>query len=91
MSEIFQGQIVFFDTYISRWPRSVPRDRRTSGRCLSPRFLAGSFGSLPFTNGGGVIADIFSSDERGLVKGGLFSGAAFFRVHPHSRPVIIKP
>lgn len=29
------------------------------------RFFAGSFGSSPFTNAGGVISDIFSAHERG--------------------------
>lgn len=40
------------------------------------RFFASAFGSSPLTNGGGVIADIFSVDERGLASS-LFAGAPF--------------
>lgn len=40
------------------------------------RFFASAFGSSPLTNGGGVIADIFSADERGLATS-LFAGAPF--------------
>ncbi|KAI4738392.1 MFS transporter [Aureobasidium sp. EXF-12298] len=36
------------------------------GSLLVLRFFAGSFGSSPFTNAGGVISDIFSAQERGL-------------------------
>ncbi|KAH0335069.1 MFS transporter, partial [Aureobasidium melanogenum] len=35
------------------------------GSLLVLRFFAGSFGSSPFTNAGGVISDIFSAQERG--------------------------
>jgi MFS family permease len=40
------------------------------------RFLAGSFGSSPLTNAGGVIADIFSASDRGLAMS-LFALAPF--------------
>jgi len=40
------------------------------------RFFAGSFGSSPFTNAGGQIADIFTASERGLAMG-LFALAPF--------------
>ena len=30
------------------------------------RFLAGTFGASPMTNAGGVIADMFSANERGM-------------------------
>jgi MFS family permease len=41
------------------------------------RFLAAAFGSSSFTNAGGVVADIWPEDQRGL---GLlaFSAAPFF-------------
>lgn len=40
------------------------------------RFLAGSFGSSPLTNAGGVIADMFEAEERGLAMC-VFSIAPF--------------
>lgn len=40
------------------------------------RFLAGSFGSSPLTNAGGVIADMFSAKERGLAMT-IFASAPF--------------
>ena len=43
---------------------------------LTLRFLAGVFGSSPFTNAPGVIADMFSARERGLAMS-LFSAAPF--------------
>ena len=36
------------------------------GTLLVLRFFAGAFGSSPFTNAGGVIADCFQASERGL-------------------------
>ncbi|KIW82420.1 hypothetical protein Z517_05447 [Fonsecaea pedrosoi CBS 271.37] len=33
------------------------------------RFFAGAFGSSPFTNAGGVIADVFPASQRGLAMG----------------------
>jgi multidrug resistance protein len=49
------------------------------------RFFAGSFGSSPFTNAGGVIADIFAGDQRGLATS-LFAGAPF--LGPSLGPVV---
>jgi MFS family permease len=40
------------------------------------RFLAGTFGSSPLTNTGGVIADLFSSSQRGLALS-IFAAAPF--------------
>jgi MFS family permease len=40
------------------------------------RFLAGSFGSSPLTNAGGVIADMFPAKERGLAMS-IFAAAPF--------------
>jgi multidrug resistance protein len=49
------------------------------------RFFAGSFGSSPLTNAGGVIADIFTAEHRGLATS-LFAGAPF--LGPTMGPVI---
>jgi MFS family permease len=40
------------------------------------RFLAGSFGSSPLTNAGGVIADMFPAKQRGMAMS-LFASAPF--------------
>lgn len=40
------------------------------------RFFGGAFGSSPLTNAGGVIADMFSADDRGLAMS-LFASAPF--------------
>lgn len=40
------------------------------------RFLAGSFGSSPLTNAGGVIADLFTSIDRGIPMA-VFGSAPF--------------
>ena len=40
------------------------------------RFFAGSFGSSPLTNAGGVVADLFAAKERGLAMS-VFSVAPF--------------
>lgn len=49
------------------------------------RFLAGSFGSSPFGNAGGVIADMFPAAKRGIAIS-LFSSAPF--LGPCLGPVI---
>ena len=49
------------------------------------RFFAGSFGSSPLTNAGGVIADIFTAEHRGLATS-LFAGAPF--LGPTIGPVV---
>jgi MFS family permease len=48
------------------------------------RFFAGSFGSSPLTNAGGVIADMFHANERGLAT-------ALFAMAPFLGPTIGKP
>lgn len=40
------------------------------------RFFAGSFGSSPLTNAGGVIADMFPASQRGLATS-IFAAAPF--------------
>lgn len=40
------------------------------------RFFAGSFGSSPLTNAGGVIADMFPASDRGLAMS-MFAAAPF--------------
>lgn len=40
------------------------------------RFLGGTFGASPFTNAGGVIADIFNTRDRGFAMS-IFAAAPF--------------
>lgn len=40
------------------------------------RFFAGAFGSSPLTNAGGVIADMFPANQRGIAMS-LFASAPF--------------
>lgn len=49
------------------------------------RFFAGAFGSSPLTNAGGVIADMFPAEERGLAMS-LFAAAPF--LGPTLGPII---
>ncbi|RMD42265.1 hypothetical protein DV735_g2891, partial [Chaetothyriales sp. CBS 134920] len=67
LSEIFGRQIIFFITFgIFTLFNAVGAGANNIASLLAFRFLAGAFGSSPLTNGGGVIADIFPANERGL-------------------------
>ncbi|KAI5457088.1 major facilitator superfamily domain-containing protein [Mariannaea sp. PMI_226] len=44
------------------------------GSLITFRFLAGTFGAAPMTNGGGSIADMFPPEERAAVMAGLSIG-----------------
>jgi MFS family permease len=46
------------------------------GAMVAVRFLVGAFGSSPLTNAGGVIADTFSANQRGLAMS-VFASAPF--------------
>ncbi|KAF9890801.1 hypothetical protein FE257_005371 [Aspergillus nanangensis] len=66
-SELFGRQVVFIGTYgflTVFCAASVAAQNMHT--LLVLRFLAGAFGSSPFANSGGVIADMFSARERGL-------------------------
>ena len=67
MSEMFGRQIVFITTYCGL---TIFCAATTGAKNIESlivfRFLAGAFGSSPFTNSGGVVADMFAARERGL-------------------------
>ncbi|KAI5270855.1 MFS transporter [Aureobasidium subglaciale] len=67
LSETIGRQYVFFGTFaaFTAFLAGVAGAQNV-GTLLVLRFFAGSFGSSPFTNAGGVISDIFSAQERGL-------------------------
>jgi multidrug resistance protein len=77
ISELYGRQIVFFFTFMA----FVAFNAGAGGSpniwtLLILRFFAGSFGSSPLTNAGGVVADLFTAKERGMAMG-LFSIAPF--------------
>ena len=73
LSEIFGRQIVYVTTFAGFTVFNAACTGANSiGTLLVFRFFAGAFGSSPFTNAGGVIADIFPASERGMAMG-IFS------------------
>ncbi|KAK2826864.1 MFS siderochrome iron transporter 1 [Arthroderma sp. PD_2] len=86
MSELFGRQVLFFGTYLALTAFNAGAAGSNSmATLLVLRFLAGSFGSSPLTNAGGVIADMFPASHRGLAMG-LFAIAPF--LGPVLGPVI---
>ncbi|TGO30536.1 hypothetical protein BPAE_0005g01320 [Botrytis paeoniae] len=77
LSELYGRQVLFFGTYamltIFNAGAAGAQNIQT---LLIMRFLAGSFGSSPLTNAGGVIADMFSATHRGLAMS-IFAAAPF--------------
>lgn len=73
LSEIYGRQIVFFISYglYVVFSAACTADDGVA-TLLVLRFFAGTFGSSPLTNAGGVISDVFRADERSIAMG-LFS------------------
>jgi multidrug resistance protein len=77
LSEMYGRQIVFLCTFSAFVVSNVGcAASQTMTQLLVLRFLSGTFGSSPVTNSGGVIADLFAADERGLAMS-LFACAPF--------------
>ncbi|OJD35687.1 mfs multidrug transporter [Diplodia corticola] len=77
MSELFGRQFLFFGTYALLTAFNAGAAGANSiASLIVLRFLAGSFGSSPLTNAGGVIADMFPAAQRGLATS-LFAAAPF--------------
>ncbi|KAJ5717601.1 hypothetical protein N7488_003247 [Penicillium malachiteum] len=86
LSELIGRQIVFLITFFSLAAFCAGAAGSQHAYVLIIlRFFAGSFGSSPFTNAGGVIADIFPAENRGLATS-LFAGAPF--LGPTLGPVV---
>ncbi|KAJ5769645.1 hypothetical protein N7520_004204 [Penicillium odoratum] len=82
MSEMFGRQAVFITTYCGLTIFCAATTGAKNIQSLIVfRFLAGAFGSSPFTNSGGVIADMFAARERGLAL-------SAFALAPFLGPVI---
>lgn len=82
LSELVGRQIVMFISYFALVAFCAgAAGAQNSWSLIILRFFAGSFGSSPLTNAGGVIADIFPADQRGLATS-LFAGAPFLGTLP---------
>ena len=67
LSEIFGRQVVFVVTFAMFTAFNAGcAGANDIGTLLVLRFFAGAVGSSPLTNGGGVIADVFTASERGF-------------------------
>lgn len=77
MSELFGRQLLFTGTYmaLTAFNAGCAGAPNMHGLVIM-RFFAGSFGSSPLTNAGGIIADMFSASERGMAMG-MFAIAPF--------------
>ncbi|KAI1773678.1 MFS general substrate transporter [Hypoxylon cercidicola] len=77
LSEMFGRQKLFFLTYMALTAFNAGAAAAPNIKALIVlRFFAGTFGSSPLTNSGGVIADMFSAKERGLATA-IFATAPF--------------
>lgn len=76
-SELYGRQIVFAGTYLAFTAfNAAAAGAPNIYALLILRFFAAAFGSSPLTNAGGVIADLFNANERGLAMS-IFSAAPF--------------
>ncbi|KAI8720785.1 MFS domain-containing protein [Fusarium sp. LHS14.1] len=77
LSELYGRQIPFFISYMALTAFNAgAAGAPTMAALIVLRFFAGSFGSSPLTNAGGVIADMFDARQRGLASA-LFAMAPF--------------
>jgi MFS family permease len=81
-SELYGRQILFFGTYmILTIFNAAAVGANSIATLIVFRFIAGTFGSSPLTNAGGVIADMFPASQRGL-------GMTVFAAAPFLGPTI---
>ncbi|GME33655.1 Major facilitator superfamily [Neofusicoccum parvum] len=82
LSELYGRQWIFFLTFGAFTAFNAgAAGAQNIETLLLLRFFAGSFGSSPLTNAGGVIADLFDTRERGLAM-------SIFCVAPFLGPVL---
>lgn len=66
LSELYGRQVVFVGTFVAFTAFNAgAAESKNIQSLLILRFFAGSFGSSPLTNAGGVTADLFDARERG--------------------------
>lgn len=67
LSEMYGRQVLLFGTYAALTAFNAgAAGSKNIWTLLIMRFFAGAFGSSPLTNSGGVIADMFAANERGV-------------------------
>lgn len=82
MSELYGRQYLFTGTYMMLTVFNAGAAGSNSAATLIVlRFLAGTFGSSPLTNAGGVISDLMPANQRGI-------GMSIFAAAPFLGPVI---
>ncbi|KIX99524.1 uncharacterized protein Z520_05100 [Fonsecaea multimorphosa CBS 102226] len=82
LSELYGRQVLFFGTYavLTAFNAGAAGANSVAGLIVM-RFFAGTFGASPLTNAGGVIADMFPANQRGL-------GMSIFAAAPFLGPTI---
>ncbi|KAI9839887.1 MAG: hypothetical protein M1819_000079 [Sarea resinae] len=86
MSELYGRQYLFIGTYAGLTAFNAGAAGANNIQALLIcRFFAGSFGSSPLTNAGGVIADMFPASQRGIAMS-VFASAPF--LGPTLGPII---
>jgi MFS family permease len=86
LSELWGRQILYFCTFACfAFFNAGVTGSQNMATVIVLRFLAGSFGSSPLTNAGGVIADCFPARDRGLATS-IFASAPF--LGPALGPII---
>jgi MFS family permease len=82
LSELYGRQIVFIATYgVLTVLCAGAAGSQNIQTLIALRAFAGAFGSSPLTNAGGVIADLFAAEQRGLAT-------AFFAAAPFLGPTL---
>ena len=82
LSELVGRQIVFAITFaLFTIFNAAGAGANNTASVLVFRFFAGAFGASPLTNGGGVIADIFPVNERGIAM-------SIFALAPSAGPTL---
>ena len=82
LSELFGRQILFIGTYCALTAFNCgAAGSKNIWTLIILRFFAGSFGSSPLTNAGGVIADMFPAKQRGVAMS-MFAAAPFLGKFP---------
>lgn len=86
LSEMYGRQVLFFGTYamLTAFNAGAAGSQNIQTLIIL-RFFAGAFGSSPLTNAGGVIADMFTADQRGMAMS-VFAAAPF--LGPSIGPIV---
>lgn len=79
LSEIFGRQVLYVGTYAMLTIFNAgAAGANNMATLIVLRFFAGAFGSSPLTNAGGLIADVFAAEQRGLALALFASAVCYF-------------